>query len=82
MKFASSTSKALGGDHYEVQGVLTIRDIPKPVTLSVQMDTPLRLTGSARIKLTDYKLKPPSAIFGAIGTKDEMTLNFAVSASK
>jgi hypothetical protein len=48
----------------------------------VHLDPQLRLTGSAKIRLTDYKLKPPSAILGAIGTKDEMTLNFTISAAK
>lgn len=84
MMFSSGTIKALGGDRYEAQGILTIRDLPKTVAVTVQLNAAnpalLRLTGSATIKLTDYKLKPPSAILGAIGTKDEMTLNFTISA--
>jgi polyisoprenoid-binding protein YceI len=82
MKFDSTSIKLLGVDRYEAQGLLTIRDIAKPVAIQVEMGPQLRLTGSAKIKLSDYKLKPPSAILGAIGTKDEMTLNFAISAAK
>lgn len=86
MTFTSETIKALGGDRYEAQGILTIRDLSKPVGVTVQLNaanpTLLRLIGSATIKLTDYKLKPPSAILGAIGTKDEMILNFTISASR
>jgi polyisoprenoid-binding protein YceI len=82
MTFSSSTIRPLGGDNYEASGTLTIRDLAKPVTVMVHLDPQLRLTGSAKIRLTDYKLKPPSAILGAIGTKDEMTLNFTISAAK
>jgi len=86
LTFTSDTVKPLGADRYEALGMLTIRDVSKPVMVTVQLNsanpTLLRLEGTARIKLTDYKLKPPSAILGAIGTKDEMTLNFTLSAER
>jgi polyisoprenoid-binding protein YceI len=85
MTFRGTSIKPLGGDRYEVQGTLTIRDLPKPNVVSVQLtvlnSSQLKLSGTATIRLTDYKLKPPSAILGAIGTKDDMTLNFVVIAS-
>ncbi|MEP6961624.1 MAG: YceI family protein [Acidobacteriota bacterium] len=84
--FTSSSVKPLGGTRYEAQGTLTIRDVPKPVTVLVELDAKssatLRLAGSAKIRLTDYKLKPPLAILGAIGTKDEMTLDFQISGTR
>lgn len=86
MTFSSAAVRDLGAGKFEVQGLLTIRDIPKPAVVTVQLDAAnpalLKLTGSAIIKLTDYQLKPPSAILGAIGTKNEMTLNFSISANK
>ena len=86
MTFASSAIRELGSVKYEAQGMLTIRGIPKPAVVAVQLNASdpgrLRLDGSAKIKLTDYNLKPPSAILGAIGTKDEMTLNFTISATR
>jgi polyisoprenoid-binding protein YceI len=86
LNFVSTSIKPLGGDKFEAQGTLTIRDVSKPVTIAVQLNATnpaqVRMDGSAKIKLTDYKLKPPSAILGAIGTKDEMTLNFSISATK
>ena len=69
-----------------VTGALRLRDIPKPAIFTAHLNAAnpaqLRLDGSANVRLTDYKLKPPSAILGAIGTKDEMTLNFVVTAVK
>ena len=86
MTFTSSSIKALGGNRFEAHGTLTIRDIAKPVIVTAQLNAAdparLRVSGAAIIRLTDYKLKPPSAVLGAIGTKDEMTLNFTISASR
>ncbi len=85
MTFASSSIRSLGGDRYEVMGTLTLRDLVKPATVAAQLDATnpaaLRLEGSATIRLSDYKLKPPSALLGAIGTKNEMTLNFTLIAA-
>ena len=36
--------------------------------------------GAATVRLTDYQLKPPSALLGAIGTKNEMTVSFTLKA--
>ena len=85
MTFTSSEIKALGGDRYVAQGMLVIRGISKPVEVNVQLrsanPTMLWVEGSARIRLSDYGLKPPSAILGAIGTEDAMALNFRLAAS-
>ena len=39
------------------------------------------LEGTALIRLTDYGLKPPTAAPGAIGTKNEMSFHFIVTAT-
>jgi polyisoprenoid-binding protein YceI len=86
MTFASTSIKPLGGDRYDAQGTLTIRGLPKPILMTVQLNAAdpkaLRIDGSATIKLSDYNLKPPSALLGAIGTKNEMALAFSVIATK
>ncbi|EPR65510.1 hypothetical protein ADICYQ_5431 [Cyclobacterium qasimii M12-11B] len=35
----------------------------------------ISLSGSADVKLTDFKVDPPTAVFGTIKTGDEMTIN-------
>jgi polyisoprenoid-binding protein YceI len=86
MTFVSTAIRPLGGDKYEALGTLTLRGVAKPVTVTVALDasnpTMLRLQGSATVRLTDFKLKPPSALLGTIGTKNEMALNFTVVATK
>ncbi len=71
-------------DEFEVRGGLTIRDRTAPVTVLARrlppQGTRLRFQGSATVRLRDYGLKPPSALLGAIGTKNEMRVEFVVSA--
>lgn len=80
IKFRSSTIRKLDSNRYEAQGILTIRDVSKPVTLrvSIPSDEALVIEGVARVRLTDFGLKPPSAGLGTIGTRDEMSLQFTI----
>jgi len=85
MTFTSAAIRVVGANQFEAQGTLTIRNKPKPITLNVQLDATdpakLRLRGNAKIHLKDYGLKPPSALLGAIGTKEEMSLEFEIVGS-
>ena len=81
--FRSMAIHRLDGSRYEAQGVLTIRDISRPVTVAVALNPgsdpgPL-IEGSSRVRLTDFGLKPPTAVLGAIGTKNEMSLRFVLT---
>jgi hypothetical protein len=46
------------------------------VVVNVQVGPGDVLSGSAIVKLSDYRLRPPWAALGAIGTKDEMRVEF------
>lgn len=77
-------STAVSGDTagaFQVAGSLTVRGITKPVTLTVKR-TASGYEGETRFPMTAFGIKPPKAVLGAIGTKDEMTIRFAVGASK
>lgn len=81
-----STAIRKAGDHFEAEGTLTIRDVTKPVKLTVSLrdgaeGTPV-LEGNARIRLTDFGLKPPTAALGTIGTKNEMLFHFLLTGSR
>jgi polyisoprenoid-binding protein YceI len=84
--FESAAVKPLQAKTYEVQGTLTIRDIAKPVKVSVTVDGVseefLTFRCNAVIRLTDYHLRPPTAALGTIGTKDEITAEFRLKAVK
>jgi polyisoprenoid-binding protein YceI len=63
-------------------GQLKISGITKPVTLNatgkVVAGGDIEFTGSTKIKMTDFNVAPPRAMFGALTTGDEVTLNFKV----
>lgn len=75
--FASERITSKGAGKFEVTGPLTIRGIAKPVVVQVEQKGDF-YEGSATVKLSDYKLKGPKAALGAIGTKDEMAVSFAL----
>lgn len=80
IRFLSTRVTPRGQDTFQVEGILTIRGISKPVMLETAL-TPegMMLDGKTRFKMTVYGMKPPSAALGAIGTKDEMTATFHVA---
>ena len=84
MTFTSVAIRSVGADRFEAQGDLTIRGITKPVVVTVSVAAGaggvLSIEGRSRVRLTDYGLKPPSAAFGTIGTKDEMMISFNLAA--
>jgi polyisoprenoid-binding protein YceI len=85
LRFVSSriTRKPNGG--FEAQGELTIRAATRPVTVEVQLRPEagkLRLKGKAEVPMKDFGLKPPSALLGTIGTKNEMRVEFDLTAAR
>ena len=80
MQFASTGVVRTGEKSFSVPGMLTIRGIAMPVTVSVALETQpdglASVTGRAVVRMKDYGLKPPRAALGAIGTKNEMTVEF------
>jgi polyisoprenoid-binding protein YceI len=84
--FVSGEITGRGGSRFIVRGMLTIRDVAKPVNLTVALDQDqqqhLVLQGRAVVNMKDYGLKPPKAVLGLIGTKEEMTVEFRLLAVK
>lgn len=83
IRFASSRVTKTPDGSFEVAGDLTIRGIAKPVVVLVKMTeagSNLRFTGTARVDLKDYGIKPRSAFL--FGTKSVMGVDFALAASR
>ena len=66
--FHSQSVTLLEPGRFEVKGTLTIRGVSKPVSVIVGMEkagTPQPVfSGAARLRLTEFGLKPPSAALG------------------
>jgi len=63
-------------------GNLTISGTTKPVDVDVTYEArngSLYFKGSKKIKMTDFKVEPPSFMFGTIKTGDEINISFEVA---
>lgn len=74
IEFHSSSVQDDGNGKLTVQGELTLNDKANPMTFDLQIGEDGKLTGSAVVKQTDHKMKPYSAMFGALKVVDEVTV--------
>jgi polyisoprenoid-binding protein YceI len=85
LTFSSMEVRQTGMGVFEARGSLTIRGVTKRVVVMTSVSPgangALIIEGRAPVRLTDYGLKPPSAAFGTIGTKNEMMLSFHLVAT-
>lgn len=73
-------SKVKDGE-YDVllKGYLTAAGVKKKISIKlklIQNESQIILEGSKKIKMTEYGMKPPTAMFGTIKTGDEVTIEF------
>jgi hypothetical protein len=72
--------KATGGMKADLKGELTIGGVTKTVTIDAQgKDLPggvLSVTGTHAIRMTEYGLKPPTLMMGALKVGDKVQVNF------
>jgi hypothetical protein len=52
--------------------VLDLLGVEHPLSFTLTLDGDGHLTGGARIKQTDWKIKPYSALFGTLKVTDEV----------
>ncbi|HZK64176.1 MAG TPA: YceI family protein [Puia sp.] len=70
----------------ETKGNLSIAGVTRPVTLKVgcglDMDGTITCSGSEKLKMSDYQVKPPGYMLGALKTGDELTIVFKLTVKK
>ena len=63
-----------------MKGSLLMAGSTQPVSVRLQQQGPagrtLRYTGSHALKMTDYGMTPPSAMFGSLHTSEDVTIHF------
>ena len=85
---SSSTVTAGSGSHFSVKsnGSLTIAGITKPVVLTaacmVEADGSITCTGTDKLLMSDYQIKPPTYMLGALKTGDALTIDFTMVVRK
>ena len=79
ISFHSTSVKQTDANTAAVEGVLTIHGVSRPVALIVKRDGKFYV-GSAKMKQTDYGLTPVTVAGGTVKVKDEIKVDFRVSA--
>ena len=67
-----------------VTGMLTINGVEKEVVMNATMSgeaTALQAVGSVKLRMTDFGIKPVTALLGTIRTADEVTVKFELVGS-
>ncbi len=76
------------GDGYDLNldGTITIAGVTLPNTVSVhgrvEPTGVITIAGSKKIKMTDYKVVPPTALLGMLKTGDEIEIAFKIYLTK
>jgi polyisoprenoid-binding protein YceI len=81
--------RATGKDAYVIsaKGELTISGVSKNVWLAAvttvnPTDMSVQTIGSIRIKMSEYKIDPPSLMLGTVNVGDEITVQFNLNLKK
>jgi polyisoprenoid-binding protein YceI len=85
--FANIRSNGPNSYVISAKGKLTISGVSKEVWLAGistvnPADMSIQTVGSAKIKMSEYSVEPPSFMFGAMKTGDEITVKFTVTLKK
>lgn len=67
------------------KGTLSIAGTTRPIELTFSVTSSnnnIILSGSYSLKMTDFNVDPPKAMFGTITTADELKINFKVAYSR
>lgn len=80
----SATLSTVQGNRYllKTHGNLTVAGVTKPIAMDVycvvNKDKSISCTGSNKLNMTDYNVKPPTFMAGAMKTGNAITLDFTM----
>lgn len=81
---SSSQLSPLQGNQVAIKavGYLTISGVSKEVTLNatgqLNPDKSITINGTKKLKMTEFKIQPPSFMLGALRTGDDLTIDYSV----
>jgi polyisoprenoid-binding protein YceI len=80
------TPGATGQFRVKSNGNLTIAGVSKPIVMEaacqVRPDGTISCTGTEKLKMSDFQIKPPTYMLGALKTGDDLTINFTLIVKK
>jgi polyisoprenoid-binding protein YceI len=82
IKFDLDKVVSIDGKSVDASGKLTIAGVSREVSLNVdytESGDKIIFTGEKAVKMTDFNVTPPTAMFGAIKSGDDITIKFDVA---
>lgn len=77
------TNSSADGNGFKCNGNLTIAGVTKPITLEASCKAgangDLSCNAKYALKMTDFKVEPPTFMFGSIKTGDDLALTFSIN---
>lgn len=77
---SSARTRGAGDYAVEIEGALRLAGVERSVTLALKIvragPDRYRVTAALPVKMTDFEIAPPVALFGLIRASDELTINF------
>lgn len=83
IQFNSSSLELLEGSRYKISGELNLHGVRHNLSTEVVIEessTLISAKGEFKIKQSDYQIKPPTALGGALKVKDELRISFDIKA--
>lgn len=77
IRFRSTAAEPAGQGAWKVTGDLTLHGQTKPVSVEVH-EREGKYTGTCRVNITDFGIKPVKAAGGAVRVKDEVQIEFDI----
>jgi polyisoprenoid-binding protein YceI len=79
--FRSTAAQAAGPNAWKVEGKLTLHGETRPVSVEVR-ESEGRYMGTARLKQSDFGIKPVKVAGGTVRVKDEVKIEFAIQLAR
>jgi polyisoprenoid-binding protein YceI len=84
--FNLKTTQPNGSSLVKAAGQLTIAGVTRDITLDGKVETladgNIKITGSCPLDMVEYKVEPPSFMFGTVTTGKDLTISYEVILSK
>lgn len=82
LRSVNSVNESAGGYWINTSGVLTIAGVSRNISLGVAAKVlsngHVEFVGNQKVKMSDHKVDPPTAMLGALKTGDEVNISFKV----
>jgi polyisoprenoid-binding protein YceI len=80
--FKGQSASASDGHDLASMGTIMVAGESMPIKIQADGSMATRITGSSSLKLSDFNIEPPTAMFGQIVCHDDLTIGFDLSLKK